>query len=319
MDSEGQCVRCMGMRTTDYDLIIVGAGIAGLTAAIYASRKRMDYAILSSDFGGQFMVSGEVLNYPGIVKTTGVEFRSIMEEQITFNNITVQTETVTNIQQNDGIFTVACTSGTTYTTKAVIMATGGKARSLGVSGEKEFEKKGVTYCAICDGPLFSEKKVAVVGGGNSALEAVDFLKSIASEIHLLVRGDQLKGYEYLKENVIEYPNVTLHYKTSVEEIKGDTFVDTVRIRENGEEQDLPVDGVFVQIGRVPNTEPVRDLVTCDETGHIVIDCNTHTSVSGVFAAGDCASGTEYQYVISAGQGCMALIKAAMYIANQKHE
>ncbi len=307
------------MTTSNYDLIIVGAGIAGLTSAIYASRKRMNYAILSSDFGGQFMVSGEVLNYPGIVKTNGAEFRSIMQEQATFNGIDVQTETVSRIQKKDSLFHLTCESGTQYTAKAVIMATGGKARSLGVPGETEFEKKGVTYCAICDGPIFSDKPVAVVGGGNSALEAVDFLRSIASEIHVLVRSDQLKGYEYLKENITTYPNVTVHYNTSVKAIKGDVFVNGVEIQKDGETDNLSVDGVFIQIGRVPNTEAVQDLVKCDSSGHILIDCNTQTSVPGVFAAGDCAAGTEYQYVISAGQGCMALIKAAMFIANQKQD
>lgn len=304
---------------TSFDLIIIGAGIAGLTSAIYASRKRMDYKIVSTDFGGQFMVSGEVLNYPGIVQTTGVGFREIMQKQAVFNDIDVEIATVTGVTQKENRFHVSFTNGNTYTTKAIIVASGGKARTLDVPGEKEYSKKGVTYCAICDGPLFSGKDVAVVGGGNSALESVDFLQEVASTIHMLVRGDSLKGYEYLRENIQENQKIKVHYNTTVKEIQGDMFVNGLTIERHGEEKQIPVEGVFIEIGRVPNTEFIKDIVQTDETGHIIIDCNTKTSMPGVFAAGDCAAGTEYQYVISAGQGCMALIKAALYISNQKKE
>jgi len=168
-----------------HDTIIIGAGIAGITAAIYASRKRMRYEIVSSDFGGQFLASGEVLNYPGIVSTTGAEFSQKMEEQMRFNNVNLRYETVQKILRKGKDFIVH-TDANEYETRTVLIASGSSPRRLGIPGEKELANKGITYCSICDGPLFSGMDIAVIGGGNSALEAVDFMKDIAKSIHVLV-------------------------------------------------------------------------------------------------------------------------------------
>lgn len=299
-----------------YDTIIIGAGISGLTAAMYAARKRMKFEAVSTDFGGQFMVSGEVLNYPGLVKTSGIEFRSVMEKQMEFNNVNVLTETVKEVKRQGTDFKVI-TDKKEYGTKSVIIATGSMPRKLNVPGEDRLDKKGVTYCSICDGPLFSGMDVAVVGSGDAALEAVDFLKDIASKIYMIVRGDGFKGHEYLQERVKENPKVEVLYNAQTTEILGDNLVSGIKFEQNGEEKKLEVRGVIIEIGRIPNTEPFKGLVELDEDDHIKIDCQGHTSVPGVFAAGDCASGHEYQYVISAGQGCMALIKATKYLANLK--
>lgn len=299
-----------------YDTIIIGAGIAGLTAAIYASRKRMKFEILSSDFGGQFMASGEVLNYPGIVETTGSEFSSIMSKQMKFNDVSVKLEQVREVKKDGTNFKVV-TNKQEYPTKTVIIATGSKPRKLGVPGEEELANKGVTYCSICDGPLFSGMDVIVVGGGDAALEAVDFLKDIVSKMYMLVRGDSFNGHEYLQEKVNSNPKVEVMFKTQIKEIIGDKFVSSVKIDNNGEEKQLTVKGVIIEAGRIPNTDTFKDLVEFDEHKHIQIDCHGITSTEGVFAAGDCASGHEYQYVIAAGQGCMALIKAARYMARKK--
>ncbi len=301
-----------------YDTIIIGAGIAGLTAALYASRKRMRYEILATQFGGEFMTSGEVENYPGIKKTTGVEFARIMEEQMKFNNVNVKIETVKEIKKEKGNFRVISDKGE-YETQSVIIATGARARRLGVPGEKEFDKRGVTYCSICDGPLFSGKDVAVIGSGNSALEAVDFMKDIAKKIYLVVRSDKLKAHEYLIERIEKLDNVEVLYKAQTKEILGEVFVTGIKITQDDKERILDVNGVIVEIGRVPNTERFKNLVELDNEGHIKIDCTTHTSVKGIFAAGDCTSAQEYQYVIAAGQGCMALIKAAKYLASKKKD
>jgi thioredoxin-disulfide reductase len=302
-----------------YDTIIIGAGIAGLTAAMYAARKKMSFEILASEFGGQFMVSGEVLNYPGIVKTTGVEFSMKMEEQMKFNNVNVKAETVKEVKKSDnesGNFKVITDKGE-YDTQTVIIASGARARKLGVPGEDEFAKKGVTYCSICDGPLFANKEVAVVGGGDAALEAVDFLKEIVSKMYMLVRGDKFTGHEYLIEKVNNNDKVEVLFNADTKGVLGDKFVTGMKYEQDGEEKQLDVQGVIIEIGRVPNTEVFKDLVKLDQHNHIEIDCQTHASVPGVFAAGDCASGHEYQYVIAAGQGCMALIKAARYLAHKK--
>jgi len=293
-----------------FDTIIVGAGIAGLTAALYASRKGMNYKIISSDFGGQFLVSGEVLNYPGIIKTTGVEFSSIMQEQMKFNNVEILLETIESVEKTDHF--IIKTNKNTYETKTLIIATGARSRLLNVKGEKELSNKGVSYCSICDGPLFTKKKVIIAGGGSSALEAIDFVKDFASELHLFVIGPSLTGHEYLQER-IKKSHVEIHYNAEITEIKGDKFVSGVSYKQDGEEKSMDIDGVIVEIGRVPNTEMFKSLVDIDEHGHIKIDAQSVTSQEGVFAAGDCADGHEYQFTIAAGQGCMALIKAARYL------
>ncbi|MFH1404315.1 MAG: FAD-dependent oxidoreductase [Candidatus Altiarchaeota archaeon] len=297
------------------DTVIIGAGISGLTAAIYASRKRMKYAIISSDFGGQLMASGEVLNYPGIVETTGVELNSIMEEQARFNGIEVVYDTVKEIVRSGGDFTVVAGKGS-YDTRTVIIAAGARPRKLGVPGEEEFARKGVTYCSICDGPLFAGRDVAIVGGGDAALEAVDFMEDIASKIYLLVLGESFTAHEYLQEKVRDNPKVEVLMGSRTTRILGDKFVEGVLYEKDGEERGIDVGGVIIEIGRMPNTENFKSLVEMDEHMHIKVDCQTRTSVPGIFAAGDCAGGHEYQYVIAAGQGCMALIKAARYLASR---
>ena len=299
-----------------YDTVIIGAGIAGLTAAIYASRKRMKYELIATQFGGQFMVSGEVLNYPGIVKTTGIEFSKTMEEQMKFNQVNLLKETVTKVKKNKTNFQVT-TNNKTYDTKTVLITTGSHPRKLNIPGEKEFEKKGVTYCSVCDGPLFSGMDVAIIGGGDSALEAVDFMKNIAKKIYLVVRGDSLTGHEYLIEKVKNNSKVEILFNTNTKEILGDKLVTGIKIEQAGKEKELAVRGAIIEIGRIPETEIFSKLVKLDDHKHIMVDCQGQTNVPGVFSAGDCSSGHEYQYVIAAGQGCMALLKAARYLANRQ--
>lgn len=299
-----------------YDTIIIGAGIAGMTAAIYAARKNMKFEIISSEFGGQFMLSGEVLNYPGIVKTTGAEFASIMEEQMKFNNVKVVGENVKEVKKKKDSFTVV-TNKKKYDTKTIIITTGARARKINVPGEDEFARKGVAYCSICDGPLFSGKDVAIIGGGDAALEAVSFMENIAKKIYLVVMLDKLIGHEYLQEKAMKNPKVKILFRAKTKEIVGEKFVTGLKYEQDGKLKELKVQGVIIEIGRVPNTELFKDTVKLDDHGHIEIDCQCNASVSGIFAAGDCASGHEYQYVIAAGQGCMALIKAARYLASRK--
>lgn len=299
-----------------YETIIIGAGIAGMTAAIYASRKKMKYEIISTDIGGQFMTSGEVLNYPGIKETTGIEFAGIMEEQLKFNKINAKLETVKEVKKVKDNFKVITDKGE-YDTQTVIVATGARPRKLGVPGEEEYNKKGVVYCAICDGPVFTGKDVAILGSGNSALEAVDFMKNLAKKIYLVARSGKLKAHEYLLERVEKLKNVEIIYNAQTKEIVGDKFVTGLKYDQDGEEKTLDVSGIIIEIGRVPNIEPVQHLVEVDEKNHIHIDCMGKTNVPGLFAAGDCTSAQEYQYVIAAGQGCVALIKAAKYIASKK--
>jgi thioredoxin-disulfide reductase len=299
-----------------YETIIIGAGIAGATAAIYASRKRMRFELISPDAGGQMMASGDILNYPGIVKTTGVEFSDAIEKQLQFNGVKLKKESVRAVKKKGKNFIVTTDKGE-YETKTLIIATGARSRKLNVPGEEKFARKGVAYCSICDGPLFSGKRVAVVGGGNAALEAADFMKEIASKIYVIVIGEKFIGHAYLMEKIKSNPKVETIFEAETLEITGDKLVKGLKYRRKGNIKDILVDGVIIEIGRVPNTDLFKDVVKTEPDGHIAIDCQMNTSVPGIFAAGDCASGHEYQYVIAAGQGCMALLKAARYIANQK--
>ena len=300
-----------------YETIIIGAGIAGCTAAIYAARKKMNFLLLTDTFGGQFLESGEVLNYPGIKETTGIEFSDLMEEQLKFNGVKpIIGIKVKKIEKSGNGFLLH-TNKKEYFTKSVIITTGARARELGVPGEKKFRHKGVTYCAICDGPLFAGKEVAVIGGGDSALEAADFLMNIAKKIYIVNINKDFKAHEYLQERIKNHPKVEVINEAETKEIVGDKFVTGIKYKKKGKTEILPIEGVFVEIGRTPNTEFVKDLLELDEHAHITINCTTETSVLGIYSAGDCSSVHEYQYVIGAGQGCTALLKAARYLARLK--
>jgi thioredoxin-disulfide reductase len=300
-----------------YDTVIIGAGIAGDTAAIYAARKKMDFLLIASEVGGQFYSSGEITNYPGIIRTTGTEMNERFEKQLEANDIKPRAgERVERIEKEDKAFKIV-TDKDSYSTRAVIIATGSRPDKMDVPGEKEFANKGITYCSVCDGPLFRDKKVVIAGGGNSALEAVDFMKDIASEITVVNDAEQLKAHEYLQENAKSLDKVEILNSSRITKIEGDDLVRSVSIEHDGEESEIEAEGVIIEIGRAPNTEFVRGLVDLDENGHIRIDCAGRTSVEGIFAAGDCTSGREFQYVIAAGQGCMALLKVARYLLKVK--
>lgn len=319
------------MKQKIYETIIVGAGIAGCTAAIYAARKRMDYLLITEDFGGQFLESGEVLNYPGIIETTGTDFSELMEKQLKFNGVKVEEGVLVEKIVRKGKNFLLKTNKKDYLTQTVILCTGSHPRRLSVPGEEKFRGRGVTYCAICDGPLFRGKEVAVIGGGDSALEAVDFLGKIAKKIYLIVLEDKLKAHEYLQERAKNNPKLQIIYNANTTEILGKKFVEGLRYEQKGSKKsgkkrrdlqknklkELKVEGIFVEIGRVANSGFVKDLVKLDEHGHIIADCQTYTSVGGIFAAGDCSSVHEYQYVISAGMACTALLKVAKYLVRKK--
>lgn len=299
-----------------YETIIIGAGMGGLTAAIYAARKRMNFLIIAKEFGGQMNISGEVLNYPGIVKTTGSELRSIMQKQMEFNQFEVnEGEEVVKVEKKGDIFNVN-TDKDKYQAETLIVASGSSPKKLKVTGEEKYANRGVHYCAICDGPLYKNRNVAIIGGGNSALEAADFMLKIANKIYLIDIAEKLKAHEYLIERIKNKKNVEVINSAKITEIFGEKFVEGIKYIKNEEEKELKVDAVFVEIGRIPNIDYIKDLVELDEDNHIKIDCQTKTSIPGVFAVGDVSDVHEYQYIISAGQGCLALLKAAKYLTEK---
>ncbi len=298
------------------EIVIIGSGIAGMSAAIYAARKRMRFKLLSQDIGGQINVAGEIENYPGFKQINYTEFMAKLNEQLEHNGITPHICEVASIAKNkDGTFTVKTDEGDFHTI-AVLVASGGHPRKLNVPGEDAFKNRGVTYCAVCDGPLFKERTVAIIGGGNSGFEAAEFMLRIAKKIYIL-ELDKIRAYEYLRERVLKQPNVELIEGAAVKEIRGKTMVEGLTYEKNKKQQDLKVGGVFIEIGRVPSTEFLRGLADLDKGGRIMVNKFMETSCEGIWAAGDCTDVYEDQFVIAGGQGVTALLRASKYIAQKE--
>ena len=235
-----------------YDLIIIGAGPAGITAAVYAARKKMTILIITKDIGGQAAWSGDIQNYTGYQFITGPELAIKFEEHMRkFDFEIKENEEVRELTSQKEIFLIK-TDKNNYRAKTVIIASGKKARELGIPGEKEFKNKGVTYCATCDGPLFSGKDVAVIGGGNSALDAVLQLIKIANHIYVINISDKFSGDEVMQEKVKASKKVTIFNDTQTKEIIGDIFVQGLKIVKDGKEKILDVQGIFIEIGSIPS-------------------------------------------------------------------
>ncbi|MCP3681421.1 MAG: FAD-dependent oxidoreductase [bacterium] len=297
------------------DLIIIGAGPAGLTSAVYAARKRMDFLIIAKDLGGEAMLSGDVENYLGYHHISGKELVERFEEHVKDYNIDLKEgETVSSIEKNKGGFKVKTDNGE-YEAKTVIIASGKKPRVLNVSGEKEFKNKGVTYCATCDAPLFSGKNVAVIGGGNAALDAVLQLTKIAKKIYLIVRGSKLKADKILVDNAMQSGIVEIIKNADTKEIHGKALVNGMTIEREGKKEKLAVEGIFIEIGSIPNVD-FDNITEKNEWNEIKIDKKCATSVQGIFAAGDVSDVPEKQIIIAAGQGALATLEAFSFINKQ---
>jgi len=297
-----------------YELIIVGAGPAGITAAIYAARKKMDFVVLTTNVGGQVSFSSEIQNYTGFQYITGEELTTKFQEHLERHKFDSRMEEVREVEREVDLFRVG-TDVNTYLGKTVIIATGRKPRELKVLGEAEFKNRGVTYCETCDGPLFEGLDVAVVGGGNSGLEAVLQLIKIAKSIHLLQRGPQLKADMVLVKKAKSSDNVKVWTNTQVKEIVGDKLVTGIRVQRKGKETLLPVQGVFVEIGSVPNSDIVN-FVGKNHWVEIIVNCKCETNIPGLFAAGDVTSVPEKQIVVAAGEGCKAALSAFRYLSQK---
>jgi len=299
-----------------YDLIIIGAGPSGITAAVYAARKKMDFLVLTDDIGGQTIWSSNVENYTGYQFITGAELAQKFEQHLRQYDIAVrENEPVISLEKNNGFFT-ATTAKAAYQSRAVIIASGKRSRELGVSGEKEFRNKGLTYCATCDGPLFNGKDVAVVGNGNSALDAALQLARISPRVYIINNVSALVGDSVMREKVGSSKNATVINDATVTAILGDKLVTGIRIKRNNSQREIPVQGVFVEIGLIPNSDFVS-LVKKNDLGEIEVDCRNSTSLEGIFAAGDITSVPEKQIIIAAGEGAKACLSAFRYLAQHK--
>lgn len=298
-----------------YDLLIIGAGPAGMTAAVYAARKKLNTLLMTKDVGGQVNWTLGVENYMGYQIVEGAELMKKFEEQVKQFPIDMKTgQTVNSLTKISGGFLVATDDGKEYQAKAVIVASGKRPRPLNVPGEEELRGRGVTYCAICDGPLFSGMKVAVIGGGNSALEAADDMIKIAEHIYL-VSLTPLTGDQILIDRVKAAQNLTIFLEYEVLEIFGKKMVEGIKIRDlkSKQERKLDIDGIFIEIGLIPNSDFAREVAPLNRFGEIEVNCSNETGIAGLFAAGDVTDVPEKQIVVAAGEGAKAALQAHRYL------
>lgn len=299
-----------------YDLIIIGAGPAGITASVYAARKKMIFLVITKDIGGQAAISGDIENYTGYQFITGPELAAKFEEHMRKYNIELkENEEVLELKKTDNAITIK-TNKNTYEAKTVIVASGKRSMELNVPGEKEFRNRGLTYCATCDGPLFTGKDVVVVGGGNSALDAALQLINIAKHVYIININPTLTGDAIMQEKVGQNSKVTILNNTQIVAILGDAMVNGIRVKKEGREETLAVEGVFVEIGLIPNSEFAKD-VKKNNLGEIKVSSQNETSIAGIFAAGDVTDVLEKQIIIAAGEGSKAVLKAFRYLSQHK--
>jgi len=296
-----------------HDLIIIGAGPAGITASVYAARKAMDFLVLTGDIGGQTAWSGDIENYTGYQFITGPDLVGKFEEHmLSYNTSVKEGEEVIAVDRAGEVISVK-THKSSYQAKAVIVASGKRSKELNVPGEKEFKNKGISYCATCDGPLFNAKNVAIIGGGNSALDAALQLVKIARYTYIINNTPQLGGEALMRQKIEQARNVEILNNAAVTAVLGGKMVNAVKINHNGEEKILFVEGVFVEIGLIPNSDFVKG-VEKNSRGEIKVNSRNETNIPGLFAAGDVTDVPEKQIIIAAGEGSKACLSAFRYAA-----
>lgn len=301
---------------TLYDCIVIGAGPAGITATVYLARKGLRTLVLTGDVGGQAAWSGDIANYTGYQFITGPELALKFEDHLRQHPVEIREgELVTALASAAGIHTVTTAKGS-YPARTVIVASGKRARELGVPGEQEFKNKGVAYCATCDGPLFKGKEVIVVGGGNSAIDAALQLIPVAKTVRMVNNLPQLTGDAVMRDKLAAAANCTVHNASTVLAIRGAGMVTAVRVRTPAGEEEFPAQGVFIEIGLLPNSAFAAGL-TMNAAGEIEVDCANRTNRAGVFAAGDVTSVPDKQIIIAAGEGAKAALGVFRYLMQQQ--
>ena len=305
-------------KKSTFDLTIIGYGPAGITGAIYGARKRLNIALIGDLPGGEVLNSGEIENWPGSGETTGIELAGnfIKHLELHKDNVTIYQNKVISIVKKNNRFVSAIDNDQTITSRTIVYAAGRHPRLLNIPGEKEFTLKGVTYCATCDAPLFANRSVAVVGGGNSGAEAVIMLQNIANKIYLLERGDKLIADPILVDNFKNDPKVTILLNASVQKITGEMMVSGLTYKDNNTDKNITLDlqGIFINIGAIPNTNPIKDLIKLDKFGAVPAKRYGETDLDGFFAAGDVTDIRDAQIVVAAGQGCSAALSAGTYLS-----
>lgn len=305
-----------------YDLAILGGGPAGVAAGVYAARKQLKTLFITKDYQSQSAVSEDVQNWIGTPSISGSDLAKSFEEHLkTYAGEWVdihEGEWIEKLSKGGEGFVVKTDKGE-YQTKTVLIATGSHRRKLPAPGADQFEHKGITYCASCDGPLFNDQDVLVVGGGNAAFETAAQLLAYTKSVTLFQRSPEYRADPVTVKKVLAHPNMTGYTNTRIVEVKGDGFVNEVvwKIGDDGEEQSLKVTGVFVEIGSIPTTAFAKDVVELNENKHIVIDpWNQRTTTEGIWAAGDCTNGIYHQNNIAAGDAVKALEDIYMFIKSK---
>jgi len=301
-----------------YDFLIVGGGPAGVAAGVYAARKKIKTILITEVWGGQSVVSAGIENWIGTKNVSGLDFAKMLENHVRAQEDIeiVMPDEVIKVEKSNDHFKIGTGNGNSYDTKTILIASGAHRKKLGVPGEKELDGRGVAYCSTCDAPIFSDKDVAVVGGGNAGLEAAIDLFPYAKSIKLLEYGDALKGDQVTQDKVRASSKVEIIFNAETLEISGDKFVEQLKYkdRKSGEEKTLTLQGVFVEIGSVPNSEMVKDLVDTNKYGEIIINSkNSRTSLVGIWAAGDVTDDPFKQNNISAGDAVKAALDAYNYL------
>lgn len=304
-----------------YDLIIIGGGPAGITAGIYGARQKLRMLLISREIGGQLLKKvGLIKNYPGFEEISGLELIQRFEKHLRKQEVEIRFDEVVRVEKENKSFLVLTKSKNKFQSKTVIIATGADPRPLEVPGEKEYLSRGVSYCVTCNGVLFENKNVAIIGGGNSAFEAAIYLSKIAKKVYILEASPEVRTDKENQEAVKKTGKVEILTSVLLKKIQGEKFVKSIIYddRKSGKEKTLAVEGVFVEIGYQPATAFVKGLVDFNERDEIVVDFETYqTKTPGLFAVGDCNIGKHKQIITAAGEGAKAALAAYNYLQKLK--
>jgi thioredoxin-disulfide reductase len=301
-----------------YDLIIIGSGPAGMAAGIYASRREMKTLIVGKEVGGQMVWASEIENYPGFKNISSFELIEKMREQTVSFGVEMKSGEVKKVEKIDGGFRIH-TAKESYEGKTVIAAIGLSPRRLAVPGELELGGKGVSYCSNCDGPFFKNRPVAVVGSGNSALDAAEVLSKICNQVYLVSNKSEFKAFNVLVDEVKERSNVEIIMNADTVSIDGQEKVESITLRDKDsqEERKISVEGVFIEIGRIASTDLLAEFIERNERGQLIADKRGETKTEGMFAAGDVTDCEFKQISIAVGQGTIAALSAYQYLQMKK--
>lgn len=302
------------------DVVIIGAGPAGLTAALYCGRAGLKTIVIEKySPGGQITVTDHVENYPGIDSISGADISAGMEKQAKKFGAYFVYEEVTAVKEKDNTKEIHTASGKVYSAAALIIAAGARYRELGVPGESKFKGHGVSNCATCDAAFYKNMEVAVIGGGDTAVEESVFLTRFASKVYIVHRRDRLRAAKIIQDRAVSNPKIEFIYDSIVEEIAGNKTVEKIMTKnlKTGQKKEIPVSGVFIFIGLIPSTEFLKGFITMNEQGYIKTDIEMHTSREGVFACGDCIQKDLRQVITAAGDGATAAYKAQHYVERIK--